>query len=108
MITSYRIFNFFIFCSLFLHLTALAAAEIESETVNYNPNPFLLTSPHDPSILTRSNGESITINYSTVEGYFLQDLASTDPSSFDYVSILVFLSFFFSFSFVIFVNNYIG
>ncbi|OXV06394.1 hypothetical protein Egran_05838 [Elaphomyces granulatus] len=97
MTTSYRIFNFCIFCSLFssfsfLHLTALAAAEIESETVNYNPNPFLLTSPHDPtSILTRSNGESetengITINYATVEGYFLQDLASTDSSSLDYTA----------------------
>lgn len=33
-----------------------------------------------------AHAASASINYTTVEGYFLQDESSTDASTFDYVS----------------------
>lgn len=104
--SAYFIFCSFAFSFLLFHL---AAGIDEFEVVNCNdPNlnfPLLLTPPptssHDSSsIPAKGNGENqelengIAISYSTVKGCFLQDLASTDASSFDYVSISILLCYF--------------
>ena len=115
MATSYNRISsaYFIFCSfsLLLLLLHLAAGIDEFEVVDCNdPNinfPLLLTPPtssHDSSSIPAKgnlNGQNqepengiAMISYSTVNGYFLQDLASTDASSFDYVSISILLCYF--------------
>lgn len=42
--------------------------------------------------LSAAASASKSINYTTVQGYFIQDDASTDPSSFDYVRLYRFFS----------------
>jgi hypothetical protein len=49
------------------------------------------TAAPQPTLAPRHNNHdgSSYINYTTVTGFFLQDEATTDPSTFDYVCILL-------------------
>jgi hypothetical protein len=55
--------------------------------------PTASTAPSTASLPTVNQGKEY-INYTNIVGYFLQDLASTVPSTFDYVSLLDILSVF--------------